>query len=64
MTDKYVPDYLNTDLTIVDGMVVPAGGVKKGEHMVFKGVFTGSGHLLRGEVFVHKTPLEIEQAQS
>lgn len=43
--DKYVPDYLNTDLTIVDGQVVPTNPVntKKDDDNVkrMKGAFDG-----------------------
>lgn len=41
--DKYVPDYLNTDLTIVDGQVVPADTAKKDDDNVKKmqGAFDG-----------------------
>lgn len=33
---KYVPDYLNTDLTIVDGQVVPTTPAAKDEENVQK----------------------------
>lgn len=48
--DTYKPDYLNTDLTIVDGVLRPVDPVTKGA-LLFKGLFDMHGTMKHGEFF-------------